>query len=117
MTSIQPIPFSHLTPPTHPSIDRCDGLGARVREEGRHAGLEEILRAVVVNALGPDTRVAVPREDWVGIEDAILGPVSAAATAALDRLAADLEASLPQCAPELVRRIGGHRLRIEFGYD
>jgi hypothetical protein len=70
-----------------------------------------------VNALGPDARVAVPREDWVRIEDAIRGPVSAATTAALERLAVDLEALLPQCVPELVRRIGDHRLRTEFGYD
>ncbi len=117
MTPIPPLAFNQLTPPTHPSADRCGGLGARVREEGRHARLDEILRAVVVNALGPDARVAVPREDWVRIEDAIRGPVSAAATAALERLAADLEALLPQCVPELVRRIGDHRLRTEFGYD
>jgi hypothetical protein len=117
VTSIQPIPFSHLTPPTHPSTDRRSGLGARVIEEGRHARLDEILRAVVVNALGPDARVAVPREDWVRIEDAIRGPVSAAATAALERLAADLEAALPGRLPGLVRRIGDHRLRAEFGYD
>jgi hypothetical protein len=88
-----------------------------VREEGRHARLDEILRAVVVNALGPDARVSVPREDWVRIEDAIRGPVSAAAMAALERLAADLEALLPQCLPELVLRLGDHRLRAEFGYD
>jgi len=65
---------------------------------------------------GPDGRVAVAREDWLRVEDAIRGPVSAAA-AALERLAADLEATLPRRIPELVRRIGDHRLRTEFGYD
>jgi hypothetical protein len=117
MTPIQPIPFDELTPPAHASADRRGELGARVREEGRHARLDEILRAVVVNALGPDARVAVPPEDWVRVEDAIRGPVSAAATAALERLAADLEAALPQRVPEVVRRIGDHRRRTEFGYD
>ena len=68
--------------------------------------LDEILLAVVVNALGPDARVAVAREEWVRVEDAIRGPVTMAATAALERLVADLEATLPRHLPELVRRIG-----------
>jgi hypothetical protein len=88
-----------------------------VREESRHARLDEILLAIVVNALGPDARVAVAREDWVRVEDALRGPVSAATAAAIERLAADLEATLPRRIPELVRRMGDHRLRTEFGYD
>ena len=117
MTKIQPIPFTELTSPPHPAANRGGDLGARVREEGRRARLDEILLAVVVNALGPDARVAVAREDWVRVEEAIRGPVSAAATAALERLAADLQATLPRRIPELVRRIGDHHLRAEFGYD
>jgi len=117
VTPIQPTPSTELTTPTHPSANRGGDLGTRVREEGRHARLDEILLAVVVNALGPDARVAVAREDWVRVEDAIRGPVSAATTAALERLAADLEATLTRRIPELVRRIGDHRLRTEFGYD
>jgi hypothetical protein len=113
----QPIPNTNPAPPAPSSADGCGDLGARVREEGRRARLDEILRAVVMSALGPDARVAVPLEDWVRVEDAIRGPVSAAATAALERLAADLEAALPQRVPEVVRRIGDHRRRTEFGYD
>jgi hypothetical protein len=117
VTPTQPIPSTELTPPTHASVSPGGDLGKRVREEGRRARLDEILLAVVVNALGPDARVAVAREDWVRVEDAIRGPASTAATAALERLAADLEATLPRRLPELVRRIGDHRLRTEFGYD
>jgi hypothetical protein len=117
VTPIQPIPSTELAPPTHPAANRGGNLGTRVREEGRHARLDEILLAVVVNALGPDARVAVAREEWVRVEDAIRGPVNAAAAAALERLAADLEATLPRRMPELVRRIGDHRLRAELGYD
>ena len=117
MTPIQPTPSTELAPPTYPQVNPAGDLRTRVREEGRHARLDEILLAVVVNALGPDARVAVAREDWLRVEDAIRGPVSAAATAALERLAADLEATLPRRIPELVRRIGDHRLRTEFGCD
>jgi len=70
-----------------------------------------------VNALGPDARGGLAREDSLRVEDAIRGPVSTAATAALERLAADLLATLPRRIPELVRRIGDHCLRTEFGYD
>ena len=106
-----------LTQPTQPSVTRPAGIGVRVWQEGRHARLEEVLHAVVVNALGPDARVAIAREEWVSIEDAIRGPVAAAASAALERLAADLEAALPRRIPDLVRRLGDHRLRAELGYD
>jgi hypothetical protein len=88
-----------------------------VREEGRRARLDEILRGIVMNALGPDARVAVARDDWLLVEEAIRGPVSTVAAAALERLALDLEATLPGRLPGLVRRIGDHRLRAEFGYD
>jgi hypothetical protein len=117
MTSIPPTPSTELAPPTHLPVNPGSDLGRRVREEGRHARLDEILLALVVNALGPDARNAVPREDWLRVEEAIRGPVSAAATAALERLAADLETTLPRRIPELVRRIGDQRLRTEFGYD
>jgi hypothetical protein len=117
VTPTQPIPPIDPAPPARSSVIRDGDLGTRVREEGRRARLEEILRAVVMNALGPDARVAVHRDDWMLVEDAIRGPVSIAAAAALERLAADLEATLPRHLPELVRRIGDHRLRTEFGYD
>ncbi len=117
MTPIQPTAATELAPPAHPPVNPAADLRTRVREEGRHARLDEILLGVVVNALGPDARVAVAREDWLRVEDAIRGPVSAAATVALERLAADLEATLPRRIPELVRRIGDHRLRAEFGCD
>ena len=117
MNLIQPTPSTELAAPTHLPVDAGGDLGTRVKAEGHHARLEEVLLAVVVNALGPDARVAVAREDWLRVEDAIRGPVSAAATAALERLAADLEATLPRRLPELARRIGDHRLRTEFGYD
>jgi hypothetical protein len=117
VTPVQPTPSTRLTAPTHPLANRGGDLGTRVKEEGRRARLDEILLRIVVDALGPDARFAVAREDWVRVEDAIRGPVSAAATAALERLAADLEATLPRRVPVLVRRIGDHRLRTEFGYD
>jgi hypothetical protein len=85
--------------------------------EGRHAGLDEVLLAVVVNALGPDARVAIAGEDWARVEDVIRDPVRAAAAAALEQLAADLEATLPGRMPELMRRIADHRRRTELGYD
>jgi hypothetical protein len=117
VTPTQPITSLELIPPTRASAKPGADLGSRVREEGRRARLDEILLAVVVNALGPDARVAVAREEWVRVEDAIRGPVSTAAAAALERLVADLEATLPRRLPELVRRIGDHRLRTECGYD
>lgn len=110
-------PSTELAPPTYPQVNPAGDLRTRAREEGRHAQLDEILLTVVVNALGPDARVVVAREDWLRVEDAIRGPVSAAATAALERLAADLEATLPRRIPELVRRFGDHRLRAESGDD
>jgi hypothetical protein len=117
VATIQPTPSNDLTPPAHRPVNPGSDLGHRVKEEGRHARLDEILLSVVMNALGPDARIAVAREDWLRVEEAIRGPVSAAATAALDRLAADLETTLPRRIPELVRRIGDQRLRTEFGYD
>lgn len=117
VTPTQAIPSTDLTRPTRASVNPGGDLGTRVREEGRRARLDEILLAVVVNALGPDARVAVAREEWVRVEDAIRGPVTTAATAALERLVADLEATLPRHLPELVRRIGADRLRAEFGFD
>jgi hypothetical protein len=114
---IQPTQPTELAAPTHRPVNAGGDLGTRVRAEGRRARLEEVLLGVVVNALGPDARVAVAREDWLRVEDAIRGPVSAAAAAALDRLAVDLEATLPRRVPDLVRRIGDQRPRTEFGYD
>ena len=129
MTPIQPTPSTELTssayPPVNPAGERTAASGRLVRRidlrtrvrGSRHSRLDEILLAVAVNALGPNGRVAVAREDWLRVVDAIHGPVSAAATAALERPAADLEATLPQRIPELVRRVGDHRLRTEFDYD
>ena len=120
MASIPPThstPSTGLAPPLRRTANPDSGLGDRVREEGRHAPLDEILLTVVVNALGPDARITVAREDWLRVEEAIRGPVSVAATAALERLAADLETTLCLYVPELVRRIGDQRLRTEFGYD
>jgi hypothetical protein len=117
VTQIQPTPSTGLALPTHPATTLGGDLGTRVRAEGRHAGLDEILLAVVVNALGPDARVTIAREEWVRVEDAIREPVRAAGAAALEQLAADLEATLPRRVPELVRRITDHRRRTELGYD
>jgi hypothetical protein len=120
MASIPPTPSTPstgLAPPLRRTVTPGSDLGSRVREEGRQARLDEVLLAVVLNALGPDARVAVTHEEWLRVEEAIRGPVCAATTAALERLSADLETTLPRRMPELVRRIGDQRLRTEFGYD
>ena len=113
MTLMQP---TQPTQPTRPLMHLGD-IGARLRQEGHHALLDDVLHAVVVDVLGSDSRVALAGEEWRRIEDAIRGPVVAAATAAIERLAADLETSLSHGLPELVRRLGDHRLRAEMGYD
>jgi hypothetical protein len=114
MTPIQP---ARQTSPNRPSPARPGDLRSRVWLEGRHARLDEVLHSIVVNALGADARVVVARDDWARVEDSIRGPVAAAVSAALDRLAADLEATLPRGIPDLARRLGDHRLRAELGYD
>jgi hypothetical protein len=95
----------------------ADSLGDRVLQEGREARIEEMLRSVAVAALGPGARVAVAREDWLGIEDAIAGPAAVAATSALERLATELEAVLPRLGNGPLLRVGDDRLRAELGYD
>jgi hypothetical protein len=92
-------------------------LGDRVLQEGRAARIEEILRSVAVAALGPGARVAVSREDWPGVEDAIAGPAAVAASSALERLATELEAVLPRLGAGPLLRLGDDRLRAELGYD
>ncbi len=98
-------------------FNRPGDIGGRVREEGHRAWLDEALHSVVLDALGPDARVALAREEWGRLEDAIRGPVAAVAAAALDRLAVELESVLSLRTPELVRRLRDHRLRAELGYD
>lgn len=98
-------------------FDHPGDIGWRVREEGHRAWLDEALHSVVLDALGPDARVALAGEEWGRLEDAIRGPVTAAAAAALDRLAVELEPVLARRTPELVDRLRDHRLRVELGYD
>ncbi len=119
MTLISPTPSSQATPSMQPtaSLGGADEIGARVWQAGRDARLDEVLHAVVLDALGPDARITIAREDWARVEDAIRGPVAAAASAALERLASDLETDLPRQMPELVRRLGDQRARTELGYD
>jgi hypothetical protein len=85
--------------------------------EGRDARLDEVLRALVVNALGPDGPVVLGREGWRNIEMAIEGPVSAVARSAVEQLASEVEATIADRVPELGRRLADHRLRAELGYD
>lgn len=96
---------------------RPGDIGGRVREEGHRVRLDEALHSIVLDALGPDARVAVATEDWGRLEDAIRGPVAAASAVALDRLAVELESVLSRRTPELVHRLGDYRLRVELGYD
>jgi hypothetical protein len=93
------------------------GLRERMAAEGRDARLDEVLRAVVVNALGPDGPVVLEREEWRSIEMAIEGPVSAVARSAVEQLAGEVEATIADRIPELGRRLADHRLRVELGYD
>ena len=104
-------------PPVRPTMTIPSGIGARVRLEGSQAGLDDVLHAIVMSALGPDARVAVDLEEWARLEETIRGPVAVAASVALERLAADLDAALPRRMPEVVRRLGDHRQRAELGYD
>jgi hypothetical protein len=105
---------------SHPSASVPGEIGARLRLEGRQARLDDVLHAIVVNALGPDARRAVGRDEWAGLEEAIRGPVTDAASAALERLAVDLEIVLPGGMPDVVRRLSDQRQqrqRAELGYD
>jgi hypothetical protein len=104
-------------PPRHPHVALPDDIRTRVWQEARRARLEEVLRAVVIDALGPGAAVAMAREERVGVEDVIRSPVAAATSACLERLAADLETALPRSQPMLLGRLGDERLRAELGYD
>jgi hypothetical protein len=94
-----------------------EDLGARLADEGRHIRLDDILHAAAVNALGPDGRLAVGKEEWAKIDAAIRAAVVSVASDALDRLATDLAATLRGRAPEAMRRLGDQRRRVELGYD
>jgi hypothetical protein len=98
-------------------IPRFAGLGERMAAESRHARLDDVLLALVVNALGPDGRVALGGAEWRSVEDAIRDPISAVARSAVEQLAVEIEAILADQVPELGRRLADHRLRTELGYD
>lgn len=117
MTLIQPAGPTGSARPAQPSVAASGGIRARVWQEGLRAQLEDLLHAVAVGALGPDACVAVARDEWILVESTIHAPVVAATTAALERLAADLEAALPSELPVLNQRLGDHRARAELGYD
>ena len=102
---------------SQPTAAPVTDLEARVRLEGRRAHLDDILRGLIVNALGPDGRVAVAGEDWSRFEEAIREPIEAIAASALGQLAAEVEAAVTGRMPELGRRLAEHRLRAELGYD
>ncbi len=114
MTMARPTP---PIPASRPQVAVSDDIRTRVWQEGRRAQLEEVLHAVVIDALGPGAVVTMAGEEWVGVEDAIRSPVAAATSACLERLAADLAAALPRSQPVLVRSLGDERLRAELGYD
>lgn len=114
MTMTRQTPATHGTPPPPPV---AGNLGERVLHEGRRACIDEILHGVVVSALGPGSRMAVSRDEWSRVEDAIRGPVADATTAALERLAAELQAVLPRRMPEVVTRLDAARQRAELGYE
>ena len=105
------------TPSSHPAVALTGDIRARLRQEDVRARLDEILRAVVVDALAPGAAGGVAGGEWVGVEDAIRTPVAAATSAALERLAADLEVALPREVPVAKQRLRDERLRAELGYD
>lgn len=117
MTMLQPTDLTASFWPSLADAHVADTLADRVMREGHQACLDDVLHDVVVRALGPDARVAVAKEDWTRVEEVIRGPIAAAVAAALERLAADVDAVLPWRLPELTRRLGDHRLKAELGYD